>query len=236
MPKMSRLIDIAEKLTPELSTTEVYPVQIVEVLPDEEAFQGWKVQPVDSLESLQHRSFAKNESFVLDFGDHQVGYLNLSLKPVGSPPDAPLRLKLIFGEMPCEIGESFDEYKGWLSRSWLQDEIINIDVLPAQIRLPRRYCFRYLKIEVLDTSRKYTIAFPDIHVTAVTSGNGSGIAPLPDRMPEDLRMMDKIAIKTLQDCMQTVFEDGRRGPAVVDRGFEAAGAGKLSYVSACRSG
>jgi len=208
MPKMSRLIDIAEKLTPELSTTEVYPVQIVEVLPDEEAFQGWKVQPVDSLESLQHRSFSKNESFVLDFGDHQVGYLNLSLKPIGSPPDAPLRLKLIFGEMPCEIGESFDEYKGWLSRTWLQDEIINIDVLPAQIRLPRRYCFRYLKIEVLDTSRKYTIAFPDIHVTAVTSGNGSGIAPLPDRMPEDLRMMDKIAIKTLQDCMQTVFEDG----------------------------
>ncbi|RTE11685.1 family 78 glycoside hydrolase catalytic domain [Paenibacillus whitsoniae] len=208
MPNNLKLIEIAQTLTPELSTTKVYPVQLVEMVPEQDAFQGWSVKTVDTVENLLHRTFVKNDSFVLDFGDHQVGYLNLSLMPVGSPPDAPLRLKLTFGEMPCEIGESFDDYQGWLSRSWLQDEIINVDVLPAQIRLPRRYCFRYLKIEVLDTSRKYSIAFPDIHVTAVTSGDASVIKPLPACLAEDLRVMDNIAIKTLQDCMQTVFEDG----------------------------
>ncbi|WP_309121157.1 hypothetical protein [Paenibacillus sp.] len=32
--------------------------------------------------------------------------------------------------------------------------------------------------------------------------------PLPASVPDDLAAMDRIAVKTLQDCMQTVYEDG----------------------------
>jgi hypothetical protein len=110
--------------------------------------------------------------------------------------------------MPCEIAESFDDYNGWLSRSWLQDEIINIDVLPTEIQLPRRYAFRYLKIVVIDTSERYKVTFSDIHCSSVTSGYISKVESLADSVPEDLKTMDRISIKTLQDCMQSVFEDG----------------------------
>ncbi|WP_309121158.1 hypothetical protein [Paenibacillus sp.] len=103
-------------------------------------------------EELSGRAFGKGESFVLDFGDHQVGYVSFAADAVGSPPDAPLKLKLVFGEMPCEIGENFAQYDGWLSSSWLQEETLYLDVLPAAVTLPRRYCFRYMKVTVVDAS------------------------------------------------------------------------------------
>lgn len=202
------LVDIGEKLEPKLHKAEIYPRNLIEVIADPNAFQGWRVQALESIETLKQKSFGKNESFIVDFGDHQVGYLNISLKTVGSPPDAPFRMKMIFGEMPCEVAESFDDYNGWLSRSWLQDEIINVDILPCELQLPRRYCFRYLKIVIIDTSQKYKVAFSDIHCTTVTSADISRVEPLPGYVPEDLKTMDRIGIKTLQDCMQTVFEDG----------------------------
>ena len=208
MSRRQELVDIAEHIKPELYKAEVYPKEVIEVVDDSGAFQGWKIHTVGSIEKLQQKSFGKNESFIIDFGDHQVGYLNLSIKPVGSLPDAPLRIKLIFGEMPCEIAESFDDYKGSLSRSWLQDEIINVDILPSEIQLPRRYSFRYLKIVIIDTSDRYRVVFSDIHCSSVTSGDISRIEPLPDSVPEDLKTLDRIGIKTLQDCMQSVFEDG----------------------------
>lgn len=59
----------------------------------------------------------------------------MKISPVGSPPDAPLRLRLIFGEMLAEVVEPFAEYKGWLSSSWLQEEIVAIDILSAELNL-----------------------------------------------------------------------------------------------------
>lgn len=208
MSVTAKYVEQAEQWTPALHKQILYPERVVEVLEDEGAFQGWSTRNAGSISELQQQSFGKDESFVLDFGDHRVGYLRMSVKPTGSPPDAPLRLKLVFGEMPCEIGENFADYDGWLSRSWLQEEIINIDVLPCEIQLPRRYTFRYLKVIVLETSLKYKVAFPEIHCEAVSSADASALEPLPDRVPEELRRMDRIALKTLENCMQTVFEDG----------------------------
>lgn len=202
------LVQIAEQLTPELYTTGVRPTRLVKMTADDEAFQGWRTEHAATIEEWKQTSYGKNDSFTLDFGDHQVGYLTLSVKPVGSPPDAPLKLKLIFGEMPCETAEPFESYEGWLSSSWLQEELVFVDILPAVIKLPRRYCFRYMKVIVMDTSRKYKVSFEDAVCLAVTSGDVTQIPPLPDRLPQDLKQMDQIGIKTLQDCMQTVFEDG----------------------------
>ncbi|MDR6884791.1 sugar hydrolase [Bacillus sp. 3255] len=204
----SKFVELAERLVPDLHESVIRPQAVVEVVADEEAFQGWSVQPVGSVSDLLAGTFGKGDSFILDYGDHQVGYVSLAVHAAGSPQDAPCGLKLTFGEMPCEVAEPFDSYDGWLSKSWLQEETLYLDVLPAVVRLPRRYCFRYMKIEIIDTSRKYTVSFQDIWCTAVTSADVSKVKPLPADLAEDLAAMDRISVKTLQDCMQTVFEDG----------------------------
>ena len=55
------------------------------------------------------------------------------------------------------MSENSLEYNGWLSRSWIQEEYVHVDVLPARVTLPRRYAFRYLKITMMDTSPKYKL-------------------------------------------------------------------------------
>ncbi|MHA6483459.1 alpha-L-rhamnosidase-related protein [Paenibacillus sp. strain BS8-2] len=205
---IEEFVQEAERLTPDLRELEVSPKTLVRAVPDDQALQGWRMDVTDEYTALQKLSFGKNEECTADFGDHLVGYVSFEVKAVGSPPDAPLKLKLIFGEMPCEIGEPFENYTGWLSSSWLQEEQVFVDVLPAVIRLPRRYSFRYMKIVVLDASRKYRVQISNITCTTVTSADAELVAPLCDHVPQDLADMDRIAIKTLQDCMQTVYEDG----------------------------
>ncbi len=43
-----------------------------------------------------------------------------------------------------------EDTKPWISSSWLPDEVINIDECPHEVVLPRRYTFRFLRIEVID--------------------------------------------------------------------------------------
>jgi hypothetical protein len=121
--------------------------------------------------------------------------------------DAPARLKLTFGEIPAEVAEPFDPYKGELSRAWLQDELINIDVLPSVVELPRRYAFRFVKIEVVDTSPNYAVRFDAARAEALSSA-GNAWPVLAGDAPVLLRRIDAASIATLRDCMQTVFEDG----------------------------
>ncbi|THF80340.1 alpha-L-rhamnosidase-related protein [Cohnella fermenti] len=200
--------ETAEQHIPALRRTRIEPKRLVRVLPDEQAFQGWRTEHGGTIDAFASGDYAKGDSIVLDFGIHCVGYLTVRIGAAVGPADAPVRLKLIFGEMPCEIGEDFDSYDGSLSRAWLQEEIVNLDTVPGTYTLPRRYTFRYLRIVVLEPSRKFRITFPDIYVTHVTSGDPGRVEPLPESLPADLREMDRIAVKTLEDCMQTVFEDG----------------------------
>ena len=88
-------------------------------------------------------------------GDHQVGYVTLKLNSVGSPQDSPAFFRLKFGEIAKEMTEDSKDYDGWISRGWIQEEFIHIDVLPAELKLPRRYAFRYMEIEAIDTSLKW---------------------------------------------------------------------------------
>jgi len=201
-------LDQAKQLTPELHQQKVYPERMVNVVRDEDAFQGWSVEPVSSAAQLYDRVLKKGDRITLDFGNHHVGYLTLSLQNVRSNADAPLRLRLTFGEMPCEVGEDFSEYNGWLSRSWLQDEIINVDVLPGTITLNRRYAFRYLKIDVLETSIRYDVQLTDLYCKTVTSADLAAVPPLRRDIGPEMANIDRVAVQTLRDCMQTVFEDG----------------------------
>ena len=66
-------------------------------------------------------------------------------------------LVLTVAEVLKELSENSEEYDGWISRSWIQEEYIHVDTLPARLVLPRRYAFRYLKITMMDTSPKYKL-------------------------------------------------------------------------------
>lgn len=155
----------------------------------------------------QRRPLNRGDSLVLDFGNHQVGRLSLSLSCQGSHPDAPAWLRLQFAEQPVELFERAEDYHGWISTGWIQTEQLHVDLLPQLIHLPRRFAFRYVKIEVLDVSSKFSLVVEDAWCTAVTSADDSRLSPLNSKDPL-LLDMDRVACRTLRNCMQRVFEDG----------------------------
>lgn len=161
---------------------------------------------MSTLAAFYQRELSSGDSVIIDFGNHYVGYLHFLCQSAGSPPDAPAHLQLTFGETLSEVCEPFSDYQGWLSSSWLQQQDLWLDVLPAEIDLPRRYCFRYLKVEVKAVSRKFRLQFTQIEVNAVTSA--SGACPAATTSDPQLRTIDNVAVLTLQNCMQEVFEDG----------------------------
>jgi hypothetical protein len=113
---------------------------------------------------------------------------------------------LTFGETLCEVCEPFSDYQGWLSSSWLQQQDLWLDVLPAAVDLPRRYCFRYLKVEVKAVSEKFRLRLNQIQVNAVTSATQT--CPPAVTTDPQLQAIDRVAVLTLKNCMQEVFEDG----------------------------
>ena len=59
--------------------------------------------------------------------------MTLRLASVGSPQDAPAFFRLKFGEIAKEMTENSADYDGWISRGWIQEEFIHVDVLPAEL-------------------------------------------------------------------------------------------------------
>lgn len=200
-----KLLNEAIKLDPKLIETIVKPTRLVNIEKNEdEVCHVVSEQPIEILSSIE---LGQGDSICLDFGDHQVGYVSFTIKSVGSPQDAPAYLRLKFSEMPSEILDNSDEYDGWISRGWIQEEMIHLDVLPTTVVLPRRYAFRYFEIKAIATSPKYRVVIEDAQCRAVTSADISMIQPLENVSPL-LKRMDEVSIRTLQNCMQHVFEDG----------------------------
>jgi alpha-L-rhamnosidase len=151
-PKAADWLKTAIDLRPVLNKTEIPPAHLSRVGRNEAAFACWEAKKVDAASAVEERSWQWGESFVLDFGNHHVGHLHFELAVEGEL-DAPARLRLVFAELPLELGEPFDPFTGMLSRSWLQDEILTYDLLPLQgefirVELPRRYAFRYVRVEL----------------------------------------------------------------------------------------
>ena len=103
--------------------------------------------------------------------------------------------------------EDSTDYDGWISRGWIQEEFIHIDVLPAELKLPRRYAFRYMEIEAIDTSLKWQMVVEDVYCTSVSSVRMEDVKPVESN-DEMIRKLDKVSLRTLHNCMQSVFEDG----------------------------
>lgn len=191
----------AKAAEPELIRKKVMPESLVWITGDQRAV------PRAGVEELKNIRLSKGDSVVLDFGDHQVGYVTLKLHSEGSPQDAPAFLRLKFGERAKELLEDSASYDGWISRGWIQEEMIHIDVLPAQLKLPRRYAFRYLEIYAVDTSLKFQVVVDEAvcETVSAVSMDKTDVLPLKDSM---LQRMDRVSLRTLQNCMQSVFEDG----------------------------
>ena len=153
------------------------------------------------------RVLKKGDSLCLDFGEHLVGTVTLRLSSRGSHPDAPLWLRLKFAERMSELKENVEDYHGWISASWVQQEQIHVDELPCELRLPRRYAFRYVQLEVLDISTKYDLIVGGAVCEAVSSADDAALPPY-ESADAEFREIDRVACRTLHDCMQEVFEDG----------------------------
>ena len=150
------------------------------------------------------KTLRSGDHFVIDLGNHYVGYFSFVLGYTDMYPDAPVRLRLKFCECREEVDADFSAYCGDLCPSWLQEEIINVDNV-GEFRMPRRYAARYIKITVLYTPREITLS--NFVFTAVTSADQSRLvqAEIAD---EALRVIDKVSVNTLKNCMQRFFEDG----------------------------
>ncbi len=200
-------LENAEKATPSLIRTLKKPVAVITVTNDPACFQGWKIGSTADVKSVYDRPLKPGDSFLLDFGEHMTGYAQLSLRSFDIPVDAPVRLAMIFGEVLAEVTEPFDPYTGGLTRAWLQDETVNIDVVPQTVRLPRRYAFRYAKVTVVSCSTHGKFGFSDIQAEAVSSADETKLAAFTPRHADEAAL-DRVSRATLRDCMQTVFEDG----------------------------
>lgn len=201
------LLKKAEENHPEIFKTKAAPKRIVEIIPDETKLNGWGVKEAAlSLENLSSFGMKRDDSLILDFGEHCVGSFSVNISSVGSPMDAPLYMRVRFGEIPAELAGNFSSYEGWLSKSWIQEEYIHLDELPAKLSLPRRYSFRYVEIKVLDTSPKWQAVFENPEVVKETSADYRNLKEI--FVEEELKKIYDVSVKTLAECMQDVFEDG----------------------------
>ncbi|MDD3217648.1 MAG: cellobiose phosphorylase [Lachnospiraceae bacterium] len=198
-------VKIARECEPDLLEKTVRPEKIVTIELDQDKNPViTRERPINELSEIEMK---KGDRVCLDFGHHQVGYVTLRLKSVGSPQDAPAFFKLKFGEIARELTENSEDYNGWISRGWIQEEFMHVDVLPATIVLPRRYAFRYLEITTIDTSMKWQLVVEEVTCKSVSAVDMDKVEPYATE-DEMIKQLDAASLRTLQNCMQSVFEDG----------------------------
>ncbi len=197
----------ADKYKPKIIYHQLSAKQLIKLTKDETKLDGVGVSNAGSVNELKSKKFGKDDNFLIDIGQHCVGKFQIHIDHVGSPMDAPLTLKIRFAEMPNEFKYNSKDYNGWLSKSWMQEELIHVDNLPVDLKLPRRYSFRYVEIRVVDTSPKWSVKFSDPRVISQSAVNKVQI-PKSKFDDNELDKIYETGVNTLHDCMQDVFEDG----------------------------
>ena len=199
---------VANNNKPQLQTSVIDNPKIVELETDPQAFCGFRtVNSRTTLNSLAAIDFNRGDKVIFDFGNHYVGHFGIDLVDHGNPMDSPLAISFKFAELPAELGFDSSTYQGLISSSWIQEEFLHIDHLPCHLELPRRYSFRYVEVEIKDTSSQWSVRLSKPYIKAQSAVNDVNIAPLKTK-DKLLQRLDEVSIKTLRDCMQDVFEDG----------------------------
>ena len=188
MVKNPYFIEKAQALLPRLYRVEEFPVSCEEKRKSKDGY-------------------GKGDVLIFDFGHNHAAYFRFFCRSVGSPMDAPAFLHIKFCETEKELWEDTANYNGWISKGWLQEEWLHIDELPRLIEMERRYAFRFVKITVLDTSPKFRVVLEQAARIKVSSVKEEDVELITS---EDalLQKIDEASVRTLANCMQTVFEDG----------------------------
>jgi len=79
--------------------------------------------------------------------------------------------------------------------------------MPDTVLLPHRYAFRYVNFEILASATDMEFYVRDVRCFSSTSAGKDLFSGTMLNDPE-FQAISEISIKTLEECMQTVFEDG----------------------------
>ena len=205
----NHFVHLADACRPPLRSERCPLLREVVPVADPQAYLRWHMRSAGDPSSLEKRLLKTGDTVYFDFGQHLTGFLHFHISAIGINIDSPARLRLTFGEVPGDVAENFYPYHGTLAAAWLPDEIVNLGPLPLAYVASRRHAFRYVKLEVVSVSPKYSIRLSDIHVENLTSATHDP-APLPAGTTPAVAAIDRAALSTLRNCMQTVFEDGPR--------------------------
>jgi hypothetical protein len=197
--------ELASALRPVLQQRTVPPATRVHLVADAGAFQGWRAEPMPEPGAVA--TLADGDDATFDFGTHLVGHPHLTLAADAPGLDAPVRLRFLLGELPREVAAPREPFSStMLPRSWLQEESVTLDTLPATVTLPRRHAFRFIRIQVEGLSPRHRMRITSVHATAIAATFGD---PMPWTAPTPRwQALDATAVRTLRNCLQDVFEDG----------------------------
>lgn len=196
-----------QQFIPELFVETKVPMQIVTLINDEKSYQHVSTEIFSDPQHYFKTSLkSHNEDLIIDFGEHVTGSVQFVIE-ANIPAHAPVQLRIKFAEVPAEMDASFDSYEGMLSKAWLQEEILTLQYMPDTVLLPGRYAFRYLKFEVLASAPDMDFYIREVECHATTSARKDAFdeVKLADK---DFQSISDVSLKTLKECMQTVFEDG----------------------------
>lgn len=188
----------------ELLHKKISPVSIVDVVKDNNSFQGYKIL---KLNDIQFPLKLEKESIIIDFGDHYTGYLNIEMSGLDIRiPDSPTNIEFYFAEMPIELAEIPEDSPKSISIGWMQKDFKSVVFMPHKTSLERRYSFRYVKLTRVDSVR-FPVLIDSIYVDAVSAVDINKVKKA-EFVDKKLRLIDEICVKTLKECEQDVFEDG----------------------------
>lgn len=192
---------------PEPQVKTKVPLQVVKLIEDNDSYQQVKALRISDPETFYASSLKSNpDDVVIDFGEHLTGRVQFVIES-NIAAHAPVRLKIKFAEVPAEMAASFESYAGALSKAWLQEEIVTLHFMPDTVLLPNRYAFRYMKFEILASASDMDFYVRDVICFSTTSAKTDLFKDVILKDPE-FQTISEISIKTLEECMQTVFEDG----------------------------
>ena len=195
-------------LEPKLIRYAKSPIYVGNIIISEQAFFKYKFVRETKIGSSEKFNFENYKELFLDFGEHLVGDFQFDVELVGENVGGPLRLKIIFGEIPDELIEDIEAYSASLSRAWFQDEIVTLEYLPQTIKFSRRFAFQYVKIILEAKSFDYDIEIKNIKCNCTTSASADVDQYVLKILDNELRDIDEVSLRTLRNTMQSTFIDG----------------------------